>query len=118
LLRLELSKNTWYGGTQNKSISIHSRRTTTHRNMIIHIAYSILTTNTWTRIHAFISHARLRIRAIVIQYAFWSTTAIRISEIFCYANANSCITLRIGSTRRRCAQIRFGGDNNDCNNFV
>lgn len=118
LLCLELSKNTWRGRTQNKGISIHSWGTTTHRNMIVHIAHSILAANTWTRIHAFISNARLRVWAIVIQYAFWPTSAIRVPEIFCYAYANSSVTLRIRSTRWRRAWIRFGGSDNGCNNFA
>ena len=86
--------------------------------MIVHIAHSILAANTWTRIHAFISHARSRIQTIVIQYTFWSTTAIRIPKIFCYTNANSSVTLRIGSARRRCAWIRFRRGNNNCNKSI
>lgn len=112
------SKNTWSGRTQDKSISNHSCKTSTHWNMIVYIAHCILATNTWTRIHAFVSHACLRVRAIVIQYALWATTAVWVSEIFYYASANSSVTLRIRSARRRCAWIRFRQLNRNYNNIA
>lgn len=85
--------------------------------MIVHIAHSVLAADAWTRIYAFVSHACLRVRAIIIQYALRATTAIRIPEIFHYTSANSCVTLRIGSARCRRAWIRFWQWNN-CNNVV
>lgn len=104
-------KNTLNRRAQDKCISIHSRRTTTHRDMIVRVAYSILTAYTRTGIHAFVSHTCLRIRAIIIQHALRTTTAIRIPKISRYTSANSPIALGIRSARRGRARIFFDGGN-------
>lgn len=110
-------KDTCDGRTQDKSISVHSWGTTTHGNMIVYIAHGILAADTWTRIYALVSHASLRVRAIIVQYAFRATTTVRIPEIFHYASANSSVTLRIRPARCGCARIRFRQWNN-CNNVA
>lgn len=51
------------------------------RCMIKHLTLGVLSTNTGTRVSAFIVWTRLVSSAVIVRHTFWSTTAIWIAEI-------------------------------------
>jgi hypothetical protein len=91
--------------TLNKCISTHSCRTRAHWSVIYHIANSVLSTCSRTRINAFISDTRLVSRAIIAYDTFRSTTRVRIALILRQTSTYSVRTLSIRATRRRIAWI-------------
>ncbi len=58
------------------------RPTRTQRCVINNLTFGITTAHTWARIDAFVIHASFVRWAIAVNYAFWTATFVRISEIF------------------------------------
>lgn len=63
-------------------ISGIANRTITRRRVIDYSAFGVQTANAWTRIAAFVIHARFTTVAIGIRHAFRSTSGVRVAEIF------------------------------------
>ena len=89
---------TWNRSTANERVSSKTRCTRTHWNMINHLALSVLTACTRTRINTLISNTCFIPRTVVAKNAFWSTSIIWVSLVFWQASANAIVALSIRST--------------------
>ena len=93
-----ISNYTFGDCAQNERISNRPTRATAHGYMIINLTFCVLTTSTRARINTFISYASAILRAVIVQYTFWSTTNVRVSSIFWETCTNSTIAACIRTT--------------------
>lgn len=97
------------GSTCNKRVSFRAWRACAHWDMIDDFTDSILCTSPWTGINTFIAEASPIAQTVRVQYAFRTTTGVRISVIFWQTCADTIVTLSIRTTRRRIAWVSRNG---------
>lgn len=102
-----LFKLTLLDQTINKSISLHSIGTSTHRYVIIDFTYCICSTCSWARIFAFILYTSFVSGTVIVKHTFRSTSWIWITLEFWFTFTDTIITFRIRTTRWRITWVRI-----------